>query len=218
MFPLNKVNFLQKLFLVVFKLPHALNPFQLRGVILLWIVPLAVTADEFSLIMRLRRGTSNLSDDEESLELFVRDRGKTVIVSGQDIACIPSTVTRKYGADCQCLDLTGIGLYDLDGLEEFTSLEILMLDSNLLTEATIFPRLEQLHTLWLNRNRIEVLPAFLAGLRSSFPRLQYLSLLMNAAVPIDYGGEAHWPGGSQAYRAYVKKEIPTLLFLDASSL
>ena len=43
------------------------------------------------------------------------------------------------------------------GLEEFCNLEELVLDNNNITDSTVFPHLEHLHTLTLNKNKVSKL-------------------------------------------------------------
>jgi len=75
-------------------------------------------------------------------------------------------------------DIREVGF--LRGLE---ALETLVLDGNKLTHQARFPPLEHLHTLWVNRNAIGLLPTFIDRLTEAVPRLRFLSMLGNPACP-----------------------------------
>jgi len=65
----------------------------------------------------------------------------------------------------------------------FTNLEALILDGNRITSHTKFPILPKLHTLWLNKNRIDNLSLLVDKLVNSTPNLRVLSMLFNEACP-----------------------------------
>ena len=51
------------------------------------------------------------------------------------------------------------GCRSLDGLERFTQLEELVLDNNSLDDNVMFPRLNHLHTLTINKNSVSLFKA-----------------------------------------------------------
>jgi len=90
------------------------------------------------------------------------------------------------------------------------------LDGNKLTEHTKVPRLEKLHTLWVNRNNIANLTLFINKLVESTPNLKHLSMLNNDACPNFFNG------GSlkqyKDYRCYVISRLRTLTVLDDTNI
>lgn len=80
-----------------------------------------------------------------------------------------------------------------------------------------FPLLPNLHTLELNKNKIENLEAFLDKVKTNLPNLSFLSLLMNIACPNEL-----LPGFDeedyQRYRYLVLYALPGLKFLDSRAV
>ena len=72
---------------------------------------------------------------------------------------------------------------DPDFIVYFEHLETLILDHNRIGEQVVFPRCVTLTTLWLNFNHINSLFPFGDSLEHSFPKLKYLSMMGNPAVP-----------------------------------
>ncbi|WAQ97141.1 LRMDA-like protein [Mya arenaria] len=106
----------------------------------------------------------------------------------------------------------------VDGLEEFCHLEELVLDNNTLGDTTIFPRLDNLHTLTLNKNKLTDLDHLLEDIKVKFPRLKYLSLLGNSACPNQLSSMEKDEEDYQRYRYYVLYRLPTLKFLDSTQV
>lgn len=71
---------------------------------------------------------------------------------------------------------------------KFTELEILVLDGNRLTDHSKIPRMEKLHTLWVNKNKISNLTFFIDKLVEFTPNLKFLSMLDNDACPNYFNG------------------------------
>jgi hypothetical protein len=65
----------------------------------------------------------------------------------------------------------------------FERLDTLILDHNRIGEMVMFPQKVTLTTLWLNFNQIGNLFPFADNLATSFPRLNYLSMMGNPAAP-----------------------------------
>ena len=63
-----------------------------------------------------------------------------------------------------------------------------MLDSNRITDHTKIPRMEKLHTLWVNKNKIANLAIFIDKLVEFTPNLKHLSMLDNDACPNYFNG------------------------------
>jgi hypothetical protein len=80
---------------------------------------------------------------------------------------------------------------------KFLQLEVLVLDSNKITDHTKLPRMEKLHTLWVNRNQITNLAIFIDKLVEFTPNLKFLSMLGNDACPNYFNG-----GSLKQYKDY----------------
>ena len=85
-----------------------------------------------------------------------------------------------------CLDLTGCR--DISSLVKFVNMEILVLDGNRLTDHSKIPRMEKLHTMWVNKNKITNLTIFVDKLVEFTPNLKQLSVLDNDACPNYFNG------------------------------
>jgi Leucine-rich repeat (LRR) protein len=77
---------------------------------------------------------------------------------------------------------------DITPLGKFIHLELLVLDSNRITDHTKIPRMEKLHTLWVNKNHIANLAIFIDKLVEFAPNLKFLSMLNNDACPNYFNG------------------------------
>lgn len=121
----------------------------------------------------------------------------------------------------------------MDFLKSFPDLEELNLDANDLDDThTIFPKLSNLKTLMLNKNRLQDVYKLVDQLRSSYSSLEHLSLLGNEACPyriLPTNGTSSNTDTSiyaqnrvdedyQRYRHLLIFRIPTLKFLDASEI
>ncbi|XP_030059093.1 leucine-rich melanocyte differentiation-associated protein [Microcaecilia unicolor] len=144
---------------------------------------------------------------------------------GQDCKEIPEFLGRKYGHLAKRLDLSFNLLSSsehcalnfsksLEGLKEFSSLEELILDNNLLGNDLLLPKLPHLHTLTLNKNQITELESLLDHLAEVLPSLEYLSLLGNQACPNELVSMDKDEDDYQRYRHFVLYKLPNLKFLD----
>lgn len=116
----------------------------------------------------------------------------------------------------------------------FTELEELIVDGNDLDDTHVnFPKLAQLQTLMINKNRLQDMYKLVGHLRQNFPALSHLSLLGNEACPyriISTGPVSSSDGEMspfaqnrsdeeyQRYRHLLIFRIPTLRFLDAREI
>ncbi|XP_043911454.1 leucine-rich melanocyte differentiation-associated protein [Protopterus annectens] len=103
----------------------------------------------------------------------------------------------------------------LEGLKEFSCLEELILDNNLLGNDLRLPRLPYLHTLTLNKNQITELDRLLNHLAEALPSLEYLSLLGNVACPNELVSLENDEDDYQRYRYFVIHKLTKLKFLDS---
>nr|XP_033797942.1 leucine-rich melanocyte differentiation-associated protein isoform X5 [Geotrypetes seraphini] len=161
---------------------------------------------------------------------------------GQDCKEIPEFLGRKFGhlakrldlsfnllssSECSVLNISKsaseaftqsaaalITLGSLEGLKEFSSLEELILDNNLLGNDLLLPKLPHLHTLTLNKNQITELESLLDHLAEVLPSLEYLSLLGNQACPNELVSLDKDEDDYQRYRYFVLYKLPNLKFLD----
>lgn len=140
--------------------------------------------------------------------------GSQVSYISQDCSVIPEFLGRKYGNCTKRLDLSFNQLRSLQGLEEFTGLEELILDNNLLSNELRLPSLPHLHTLTLNKNQITDLEDLLEHLTQVTPSLQYLSLLGNQACPNELVSLDKDEDDYQRYRYFVLHKLTRLKFLD----
>lgn len=110
------------------------------------------------------------------------------------------------------LDLTENNVDDLRFLMELPNLRTLIIDKNRVNSNVKIPRLDMLHTLWINHNQIANLSVFIQTLATQCPQLKYLSMMNNPAAP------SFFNGGSYAqyvdYRHYVISQLPRLIMLD----
>lgn len=122
-------------------------------------------------------------------------------------------IIRGIGRDVVELDLTGNEISDsLEGISRFKHLEILILDSNLMTNKTKFFNLKRLKTLSVNKNELENLPQFMNTVQRCFPNLQHLSCLGSPLCPNYLNGGK--PSQYEDYRLYVISRLPHLRSLD----
>eukprot|EP00659_Diplonema_papillatum_P020381 gene20381-31360_t len=120
------------------------------------------------------------------------------------------------GKDIEALDVTENEIRTMQGLEQFSKLKTLILDSNECSTLLGFPLLRGLETLWANKNKFEDLETVLDGLADKTPRLHYLSLLGNPICKSELSGSSREE--ATRYRIYVAHRLPTLKFLDASPI
>ncbi|XP_071455394.1 leucine-rich melanocyte differentiation-associated protein-like [Hetaerina americana] len=149
-------------------------------------------------------------------ELAVVFHNNRLSYVGQDCQRIPPMLHMLYGPQVYCLDLSFNALESLWGLAEFPNLEELVLDNNLLNDSIHFPRLNKLHTLSLNKNKITNLDLLLTKASNHFPKLTYLSILGNVACPNQLSDSEKDEEDYRRYRYYVLHHLPGLQFLDSS--
>ncbi|CAL1528974.1 unnamed protein product [Lymnaea stagnalis] len=137
---------------------------------------------------------------------------------GNDVESIPREIIEDYCNITSRLDLSFNRLITLQGLEHFKYLKELVLDNNELDDSVVFPHLKDLQTLTINKNKIRDLTALLDQLESSFPNLNYLSLLGNEACPNQLSSSDKDEEDYQRYRYYVLYRLSKLKFLDSTQV
>jgi Leucine-rich repeat (LRR) protein len=110
------------------------------------------------------------------------------------------------------LDLTENHLDDLRFLIELPNLRTLILDKNRINSNVKIPRLDMLHTIWINHNQIANLSVFIQTLVTQCPQLKYLSMMNNPAAPSFFNGGSYKQYVD--YRHYVISQLPRLIMLD----
>uniref|UniRef100_A0A3P8SSD9 Leucine-rich melanocyte differentiation-associated protein n=1 Tax=Amphiprion percula TaxID=161767 RepID=A0A3P8SSD9_AMPPE len=140
--------------------------------------------------------------------------GSQISYIGHDCTNIPAFLGDAYGHFAKRLDLSFNQLRSLAGLKMFTELEELVVDNNLLGNDLQLPRLPNLHTLTLNKNRLTDIEALLEHLAAVTPSLEYLSLLGNEACPNQLVSPDKDEDDYQRYRYFVLYKLPQLKFLD----
>ncbi|XP_076074719.1 leucine-rich melanocyte differentiation-associated protein-like [Mytilus galloprovincialis] len=151
--------------------------------------------------------------EDEAIEQF--QNGQLSYI-GQNEECIPTYLAEKYSSISKRFDLSFNQLKSLSDLERFQNLEELVLDNNRLSDDVVFPRLNHLHTLTLNKNCITDLYHLLDNLAENVPSLTYLSLLGNLACPNQLSSPDNDEEDYQRYRYYVLYKLPKLKFLDST--
>ncbi len=132
------------------------------------------------------------------------------------------------------MDLSKNRFRSIDCINNFPNLEELILDENVLDDThTNFPKLSNLQTLMLNKNRFQDVYKLVDQLRHAYPALTHLSLLGNEACPYriiptngassnntDFSSyaQSRLEEEYQRYRHVLIFRIPTLKFLDASEI
>ncbi|TNV81109.1 hypothetical protein FGO68_gene2488 [Halteria grandinella] len=109
------------------------------------------------------------------------------------------------------VDLSFNQLDNIEALDVFPSLKILLLDHNNLTSLQSFPSLPRLETLSLSYNGIRGQDNLLINLSQKFPALKNLNLMKNPVNPMFDSEEKY-----AEFRATVKIWIPTLQTLDGT--
>ncbi|OWF51860.1 Leucine-rich repeat-containing protein C10orf11-like [Mizuhopecten yessoensis] len=135
---------------------------------------------------------------------------------GHDAEEIPQKLIADYAGITRRLDLSFNQLRSLGGVEEFVNLEELILDNNCFDEHLQFPRMESLHTVTINKNKISNLNSLLENLASNLPALRYLSLLGNIACPNQLSDHEKDEEDYRRYRFYVLYRLNNLKFLDST--
>lgn len=110
------------------------------------------------------------------------------------------------------IDLTENSLDDLRFLIDFPNLRTLIVDKNRLNSNVKIPRLDTLHTLWINHNQITNLSVFIQTLVIHCPQLKYLSMMNNPAAPSFFNGGSYQEYVD--YRHYVISQLSHLIMLD----
>jgi len=135
-------------------------------------------------------------------------------VAYRGLTKLPQEVLEKCRCNLTHLDMSNNKVSDLRFLAEMTALQTLVLDNNQVTSQVKMPRLPNLTTLWLNRNRIDNLGLFMTTLAESCPSLTGLCLMNNPAAPSYFNGGTYQQYVD--YRYFVISVLPKLTHLDHS--
>ncbi|XP_043198562.1 leucine-rich melanocyte differentiation-associated protein-like [Amphibalanus amphitrite] len=145
----------------------------------------------------------NFIEESKELHVFASEGGY-----------VPREVCGLFAKDTIRLNLSSIQLRTSKGLDMFPRVEEVVLDNNELTCLQL-NRMPRMHTLSLNKNKIEELEPLLVTLQRCATRLTYLSLLGNPCSPDQLTGDRFTPEDYARHRLYVLYMLPNLLFLDS---
>ncbi|XP_046398851.1 leucine-rich melanocyte differentiation-associated protein-like isoform X2 [Ischnura elegans] len=143
---------------------------------------------------------------------YVSEEDERLSLAYENLEDLPYNLIECFAGFVKTLDLSNNKFKNLDFLPRFSGLSAIILDHNEISENFVFPYLPSVTLLWLNHNKIAKLYPFIRKLRSSFPGLQYLSLMGNPAAPSYLnGGTFH---EYLHYRLFVISWFPNLIHLD----
>ncbi|GFS17733.1 leucine-rich repeat-containing protein C10orf11 homolog [Elysia marginata] len=131
-----------------------------------------------------------------------------------DLTDLPPDVIAKHGNSILELDLSHNKISDLRFLMELPNIRSLVLDHNSVTSQVKMPLCRDLHTLWVNHNRIQNLGFFLQTIAKNCPSLRILSMMNNEAAPSYFNGGTYQQYVD--YRYFVISSLPNLEVLDYS--
>ena len=103
------------------------------------------------------------------------------------------------------VDLSHNQIDNVEALDVFPNLKLLILDHNIITSMVSFPYLSKLETLSLSYNGIRVLDTFLVNVNQKFPNLRHLNVMKNPMNPM-FDSEAKY----SEFRVTVKIWLPQL--------
>ncbi|XP_060602759.1 leucine-rich melanocyte differentiation-associated protein-like [Ruditapes philippinarum] len=133
-------------------------------------------------------------------------------ISYRELTELPKDLIDRTAKYVEELDLTGNRISDLRFLIEYQSLKSLVLDHNAVSSHVKIADMPNLHTLWVNHNRIDNLSVFISTLAKKCPNLKFLSMMNNRAAPSYFNN-----GTFQQYvdyRYFVISRFPKLEVLD----
>jgi hypothetical protein len=141
------------------------------------------------------------------------NKGVRVSLGCRNLTTIDSKLIQSVGKTVTWLDLTENSFSDdLLVLKGFPAVQVLVLDKNDITSRIKLPVLKELHTLWVNDNKIDNLSGFIDNIVPYLPSLEDISLLKNPACPNYFTGGS--PKEYQDYRLYVIDRLSNLRLLD----
>jgi Leucine-rich repeat (LRR) protein len=109
------------------------------------------------------------------------------------------------------VDLSHNQIDNVEALDVFPNLKLLILDHNNITNMNSFPSLNKLETLSLSYNGIRILDNFLVNVSTKFPNLRHLNVMKNPMNPMFDSEEKY-----ADFRATVKIWLPSLQTLDGT--
>ena len=109
------------------------------------------------------------------------------------------------------VDLSHNQIDNVEALDVFPNLKLLILDHNNITSMNSFPSLSKLETLSISYNGIRILDNFLVNVCTKFPNLKHLNVMKNPVNPMFDSEEKY-----AEFRATVKIWLPSLQTLDGT--
>ncbi|RUS70670.1 hypothetical protein EGW08_021569 [Elysia chlorotica] len=147
-----------------------------------------------------------------SVHLEVSLNNTRLSLAYSNLTDFPIDVIDRYGGSILELDLSNNKISDLRFLMELPKIQSLVLDHNHVTSQVKMPLCRDLHTLWVNHNRIQNLGFFLQTIAKNCPSLKILSMMNNEAAPSFFNGGTYQQYVD--YRYFVVSSLPTLEVLD----
>ncbi|BFZ00213.1 hypothetical protein BsWGS_03252 [Bradybaena similaris] len=150
------------------------------------------------------------------MEELREKKGFRVSLAYMELTDLPPDVKHTYG-DCVVeLDLSHNNITDMKFLADLPMVQSLVLDCNQLTSHVTIPLCRNLHTLWVNHNKISNLGLFTSTLAKSCPNLRILSMMNNEAAPSFFNGGTF--SQYMDYRYFVISSLPRLEVLDYTNI
>ena len=109
------------------------------------------------------------------------------------------------------VDLSFNQIDNVEALDVFPNLKLLVLDHNNITSLSSFPYLTKLETLSLSYNGIRDFDSFLLNVQQKFPSIRHLNVLKNPMNPVFESEEKY-----AEFRATAKIWLPSLQTLDGT--
>lgn len=139
-----------------------------------------------------------------------------VVDRKKDLRSLDESLDLKNAAENKAssiveVDLSFNQLDNVQALDVFPNLKMLILDHNSITSLSSFPDLHKLETLSLSYNGLRSLDTFLVSASQKFPALKHLNVMKNPMNPMFESEEKY-----TEFRATVKIWMPTLQTLDGT--
>jgi len=125
---------------------------------------------------------------------------------------LPQMLEIQY-PNAKYLDVSFGKIEHFENMTKFECLKALIADQNNVSSLDSFPIMRDLHTLSLNKNKIDSLDVFLREASGKFPKLAFISLINNPCCPMEMFGATQEQ--YDEYRFHLLKKFPSLRFIDS---
>eukprot|EP00501_MAST-03F_sp_TOSAG23-6_P000643 GSMAST32.ASY1.ANO1.667.1 assembled CDS len=145
--------------------------------------------------------------------------GGALLLVEKGLKSVPSAPNSKVAKSVTTLNISSNEIRSCYSLSTLECLTTLILDKNGLQEIpNDMPKMNSIHTLWCNNNKISDLPAFIENVSRCFPHLTTLSLMRNPACPGYNDISSDNSAANRRYRLYVISCLPNLEHLDCTTV